>query len=428
MSDSSLVVAQTTPLTMVSSSGKTTPEVAEHALNTRASLYGKDDERFTDYKTKLETAGYTVTEVSNNKYKVAKKEVAPVITTPTPPSSAPQQEKLSTVTLTNESIVAQNNINITRTPITSAETSQENPVTSQSSAYLYQQWDLKQEGKTLILKKRDGTEVRIEKKSEEEAKYVKELLRPTGVDSYEAKQGDNGNEVTLSQIQHAFLTGERIDKIAEKIKYNSQTKEVAISLVDNKTLESKDYIFNQAQIERGRTDRYNNTIASSTTHQDINTFLDLALRQHSGGNDEELKNNDVLDPKNLYGRFGQLQFALDPTKEQTDYSSNAEGKLVKGRASEKRLSLEQLAEMQKTAPEAGITLWIKQRKIAPGVNDPEQEKIVKNSGLVLHHAYTLVSVDLKTRTAWVVNPHDSSKLLKITDATQFFNRAYVENG
>ena len=402
---------------------------------------------------------------------------------------APPTKQVEPPAVSNETIVANNNINITRTPITSAETSQENPVIlkggfsekdkvgeflpierfknaktswlkrpysemrrdaitnikvasnnpnfeptigkysaatmnnterelpSQSSAYLYQQWDLKQEGKTLILKKRDGTEVRIEKKSEVEANYVKELLRPTGVTSYEAKQGDNGNCVTLSQIQHALLTGERIDEIADKIHYNPTTKEVAISLIDNKTFEPKDYIFNQAQIERGRTDRYNNTIASSTTHQDINTFLDLAFRQHAGGNNEELKNNSALDAKNLDAREGVLQKAVDPIKQPIKYyPSDKTGEIVRNRTLLNRFSLEQLAEMQKIAPEAAITLWINRG-----------DKITEKSGVVDLHAYTLVSVDLKTRTALVVNPWDSSKLLKITDATQFFNRAIVEN-
>lgn len=296
----------------------------------------------------------------------------------------------------------------------------ERELPSESSAKLYKErWDLQQEGKTLIFKKGAVTK-KIEKKSEEEAKYVKELLRPTGVDSYEANQTDNGNCATLSQIQHAFLTGERIDKIAEKIKYNYQTKEVAISLVDNKTLESKDYIFNQAQIERGKTDgktdAYYGTIAKSKTHQDINTFMDLALRQHSGGNNEELKNNYALDPKNLYARMGVLQKALDPIKEPTYYAADKTGKIVQKKVVLDRFSLEQLAEMQKTAPEAGITLWINRG-----------DKITKNSGLYAPHAYSLISVDLKTRTALVVNPHDSSKLLKITDATQFFDSAFVEN-
>ena len=52
--------------------GKVSPEVAEHALNCRAMLYGKDHkshEKFIEYRKELETGGYTVTE-ADGKYTV----------------------------------------------------------------------------------------------------------------------------------------------------------------------------------------------------------------------------------------------------------------------------------------------------------------------------------------------------------------------
>ena len=56
--------------------GKVSPEVAEHALNCRAMLYGKDHkshEKFIEYRNELETGGYTVTEGADGKYTVTKK-------------------------------------------------------------------------------------------------------------------------------------------------------------------------------------------------------------------------------------------------------------------------------------------------------------------------------------------------------------------
>jgi hypothetical protein len=52
--------------------GTVSPAIAEHALNCKLIAYGKEDNRFTDYKTALEEK-YTVTEESDGKYKVERK-------------------------------------------------------------------------------------------------------------------------------------------------------------------------------------------------------------------------------------------------------------------------------------------------------------------------------------------------------------------
>jgi len=66
---------QTTPVVTNQSGqelGTVSPAIAEHALNCKLIAYGKEDNRFTDYKTALEEK-YTVTEESDGKYKVERK-------------------------------------------------------------------------------------------------------------------------------------------------------------------------------------------------------------------------------------------------------------------------------------------------------------------------------------------------------------------
>jgi predicted ATP-binding protein involved in virulence len=51
----------------------------------------------------------------------------------------------------------------------------------------------------------------------------------------------------------------------------------------------------------------------------------------------------------------------------------------------------------------------------------EAEKKLRKIGLLSHHAYTVLAVNLAKQTVTVVNPHDSSKAMVLDASSLMFN-------
>jgi hypothetical protein len=303
----------------------------------------------------------------------------------------------------------------------------------ESSANRYTQWDMKIDEKdptVIIIKDINGKESRVKKKSAEEAKFVKETIKPTGVDFYET--GQVGHSLILATLQDRQLTGRGVDDIATAMIYDPKTGSAGMSLV-NKNGERKDYMLTHQQLERGMTDRYGNTIAVSNSyqHQRLNALQDLTLRNWAQQNIPYLIDSDPHDANNLLvASYGDniMQRALNPGKIGVEYVVDKDNNIVKVEPGklptrdmlERRFSSEQLAKIRRKVPDANIIV-----SMHSGDNKNPND-VIRKSGLYSNHAYTLIDV-APDGTLLVVDPRDSSKILRITDKTNFIEMVTVQN-
>ncbi|MCS6267857.1 MAG: hypothetical protein H2174_09865 [Vampirovibrio sp.] len=354
---------------------------------------------------------------------------------PTEKTPLATTEALPKTSVSNELLLASNNIQVTK-------------LKTFSTAAGYRSWglDIKKgkKGKDeLWLKKKGQKPSLVKTGSHEELVAIKSLFKPKGVNSYTTKQQANGDCAILAPMQEMMLTG-NVKNLIQAVSYNKHTKGFNVALYDDNggrvtypiskaqimqyAKETKTVVGSDGKSQEGYT-------IPTSSHRNLTVAINLAMRQHSNDVMPEHKDKNPLSSENINGNWPQfLPNSLSPTtrKLATFYSKTSKSGLEKTSvqnfsaptwnvSSDNKplpLNLNELAKLRKAHPNQTITVFI-------ASNYQEIPQALNNQGIVGTHAYTLLAVNEKKKTVTVINPWDSSKAIVLDAKSLFFNTVTV---
>jgi len=320
-----------------------------------------------------------------------------------------------------EALLASNNVKIKRTTI--------------STAPNYQSWSLEIEGNQLFLQIKGQARKVVKTGNLEELQAIKQLFKPENVQSYEMRQGTNGNCSVLAALQAMMLTCQHLEDLIKAVGYDSKKKSWSMTYYDEND-NPKVYSLSKEEFSLKRPPN-DNTVASSSTHQDLNALVDGTFRQCVFDNLKKGKTPD--DPKNLNG--------VDPSLLAT-YLNKTVKKNIKDLHINKGtfissfdvepFTLKQLAQLRRENPDVIMTVSIDtEKKDAKGnwmrepsgewAQDTMLEQELKKKKLFRRHVYTVLDINEEQGTVTVVNPHNSSEAIVLDSTTLFFTRVTLAN-